>query len=103
MVNELAVDADGRAVPSVSRVVEGWRDFEILLDPATYAYRGRRETAIRDYEEQYPRPGVEKFTVKDSKRVPMAPHVEWSIQKGTTWQMSTRTQVGIVNEAGQKP
>ncbi|MGV9779448.1 hypothetical protein [Streptosporangium sp. NPDC003464] len=40
MVNESAVDADGRAVLSVSRVVEGWRDFEILLDPAIYAYRG---------------------------------------------------------------
>ncbi|WP_329084960.1 MULTISPECIES: CU044_5270 family protein [unclassified Streptosporangium] len=102
-VNGSAVDADGRAVLSVSRVVEGWRDFEILLDPATYAYRGRREIAIRDYEERYPQPGVKKFTMKDGKRVPMAPHVEWSIEKGTTWRVFTRTRVGIVNEAGQKP
>ncbi|MGW3365546.1 hypothetical protein ACWDOR_21695 [Streptosporangium canum] len=92
MVNGSAVDADGRAVLSVSHIVEGWRHFEILLDPATYAYRGRRETAIRDYEERGPRPGVEKFIVKDGKRVPMAPRVEWSIEKGTTWQIPTRTR-----------
>ncbi|MGN9838399.1 CU044_5270 family protein [Nonomuraea sp. H19] len=102
-VNESAVDVEGRPALSVSRVVDGWRNFEILLDPATYAFRGRRETAAVDHEERVPRPGVKAFTIKDGKRVPMPPRVEWTIQKGTVWMMSTRTAVGVVDQAGQKP
>jgi hypothetical protein len=101
-VDESAVDVEGRPALSVFRVIDGWRKLEILLDPATYAYRGRRETAIADHEERYPRPGVEEFTVKNGKRVPESPYVEWSIEKGVVWMMFTRTAVGVVDKAGQK-
>lgn len=102
-VNESAVDIEGRPALSVSRVIDGWRNFEILLDPTTYAYRGRRETAVADHEERYPQPGVEMFTLKDGTPVPSPPRVEWSIEKGTVWQLSTRTAVGVVDRAGQQP
>ncbi|MEV1247987.1 CU044_5270 family protein [Nonomuraea sp. NPDC050022] len=102
-VNESAVDDDGRPALSVSRVSEGWLKREVLLDPSTYAFRGRRETAVADHEERTPHPGEKVFTVKDGKYVPAAPRVEWSIEKGTVWQVSTRTVVGVVDRAGQKP
>lgn len=103
-VDESAVDVEGRPALSVSRVMDGWRKFEILLDPATYAYRGRRETAIADHEERFPQPGTKQFTVKkNGKLVPQPPYVEWSIEKGTVWMMFTRTAVGVVDRAGQKP
>ncbi|MEU4225941.1 CU044_5270 family protein [Nonomuraea sp. NPDC026600] len=101
-VDESAVDVEGRPALSVFRVIDGWRKFEILLDPATYAYRGRRETAVADHEERYPQPGVKQFTVKNGKRVPESPYVEWSIERGVVWMMFTRTAVGVVDKAGQK-
>ncbi|WP_433512648.1 CU044_5270 family protein [Nonomuraea sp. CA-143628] len=102
-VNESAVDDEGRPALSVSRVSEKWLNREILLDPSTYAFRGRRETAVADHEERYPQPGVKRFTIKDGKSVPAPSRVEWSIEKGTVWQVYTRTVVGVVDRAGQKP
>lgn len=70
----------------------------------TYAYRARRETAITDLEERYPKPnGGQMFTMKDGKQVPVPPHLEWSIKKGTTWSIFTRVAIGVVNQAGERP
>ncbi|MEU1726826.1 CU044_5270 family protein [Nonomuraea sp. NPDC005692] len=103
-VDETATDTEGRPALSVSQVAEGWRKVEILLDPVTYAYRARRETAIVDHEERYPKPnGVLMFTFKDGKQVPVPPHLEWSIEKGTTWSISTRVAIGVVDRAGERP
>ncbi|MEU7741530.1 CU044_5270 family protein [Nonomuraea sp. NPDC049158] len=102
-VNESAVDDEGRPALSVSRVSDKWLKREVLLDPSTYAFRGRRETALADHEERYPQPGVKKFKIKDGKYVPSPPRVEWSIEKGTVWLAFTRTVVGVVDRAGQKP
>jgi hypothetical protein len=103
-VDETATDTEGRPALSVSQVAEGWRNVEILLDPVTYAYRARRETAIIDYEEHYPKPnGVKMSTMKDGKLVPVPPHLEWSIEKGTTWSISTRVAIGVVDQAGERP
>ncbi|MEU7898172.1 hypothetical protein AB0B45_35590 [Nonomuraea sp. NPDC049152] len=103
-VDETAIDTEGRPALSVSQVAEGRRKVEILLDPVTYAYRARRETAITDHEERYPKPnGVQMFTMKDGKQVPVPPHLEWSIEKGTTWSISTRVAIGVVDQAGERP
>ncbi|MEV6151258.1 CU044_5270 family protein [Nonomuraea sp. NPDC052129] len=102
-VNESAVDNEGRAALSVSRVSDGWLNREVLLDPSTYAFRGRRETAVADHEERNPRPGEKVFTVKDGKSVPVPSRVLWSVEKGTVWLAFTRTVVGVVDRAGQKP
>ncbi|MER6511505.1 CU044_5270 family protein [Nonomuraea sp. NPDC001636] len=103
-VDETATDTEGRPALSVSQVAEGWRKVEILLDPTTYAYRARRETAITDHEERYPKPnGVLMYTFKDGKEVPVPPHLEWSIEKGTTWSVSTRVAIGVVDQAGERP
>ncbi|MFI7107373.1 CU044_5270 family protein [Nonomuraea sp. NPDC050227] len=103
-VDETAADTEGRPALSVSQVAEGWRKVEILLDPTTYAYRARRETAITDHEERYPKPnGVLMYTFKDGKQVPVPPHLEWSIEKGTTWSISARVAIGVVDQAGERP
>ncbi|GAA3163105.1 CU044_5270 family protein [Nonomuraea roseoviolacea] len=99
-VDESGTDADGRPALSVSRVADGWRKVEILLDPVTYASRGWRETAVADHDEMFPGPGTEAFD-KDGKRE--TPYREWSIEKGTTWNVYTRTAVGVVDQVGQKP
>ncbi|MEV0147926.1 MULTISPECIES: CU044_5270 family protein [unclassified Nonomuraea] len=97
-VNESAVDVEGRAALSVSRVADGWRNVEILLDPQTYAYRGRRESAVTDHEER-----IEQVSFKNGTAVPKSSRVEWTIEKGTLWRTVTRTAVGVVDQAGQKP
>ncbi|MCA2224411.1 CU044_5270 family protein [Nonomuraea aurantiaca] len=102
-VNESAVDDEGRPTLSVSRVSDGWLKREVLLDPSTYAFRGARETAVADHEELNQQPGVKTFTVKDGKFVPDPLRVEWSIEKGTVWQVYTRTVMGVVDRLGQKP
>ncbi|MBN6056786.1 CU044_5270 family protein, partial [Nonomuraea sp. RK-328] len=102
-VDEAATDAEGRPALSVSRVADGWRNVEILLDPVTYAFRGQRETAVADHDEMFPSGGAEAFTVKDGKRVSQSPELQWSIEKGTVWRVFTRTAVGVVDRAGQKP
>ncbi|MFI7470012.1 CU044_5270 family protein [Nonomuraea sp. NPDC049646] len=103
-VDETATDTEGRPALSVSQVAEGWRNVEILLDPVTYAYRARRETAIADHEERYPKSdGVLMSTLKDGKWVPAPPHLEWSIEKGTTWSVFTRVAIGVVDRAGERP
>ncbi|MEV5554883.1 CU044_5270 family protein [Nonomuraea wenchangensis] len=103
-VDERAIDTEGRPALSVSQVAEGWRRVEILLDPVTYAYRARRETAITDHEERYPKPdGAQMSTMKDGKQVPVPPHLEWSIEKGTIWSTSTRVAIGVVDQAGERP
>ncbi|MEV5703557.1 CU044_5270 family protein [Actinoallomurus sp. NPDC052274] len=50
-VDRKAVDVDGRPVLAVSHVTEGWLKQELLLDPATYAYLGQRNVAIKDHTE----------------------------------------------------
>ncbi|MEV5750842.1 CU044_5270 family protein [Actinoallomurus sp. NPDC052308] len=50
-VDRKAVDVDGRPVLAVSHVTEGWLNQELLLDPATYAYLGQRNVAIKDHTE----------------------------------------------------
>ncbi|MEU4512341.1 hypothetical protein AB0G05_22850 [Nonomuraea wenchangensis] len=103
-MGETAIDTEGRPAPSVSQVAEGWRKVEILLDPVTYAYRARRETAITDHEERYPKPdGGQMFTTKDGEQVPVPPHLEWSIEKGTTWLVLTRVAIGVVDQVGERP
>ncbi|NUW38716.1 CU044_5270 family protein [Nonomuraea rhodomycinica] len=102
-VDESATDAEGRPALSVSRVADGWREVEILLDPATYAYRQRRETAVADHDEMSPRPGVEAYTGEDGTSTPQPPRLEWSIEKGAVWNIFTRTAVGVVDQVGQKP
>ncbi|MEV4370191.1 hypothetical protein AB0J71_24195 [Nonomuraea sp. NPDC049637] len=70
----------------------------------TYAYRARRETAITGHEERYPKPdGVLMSTLKDGELVPVPPHLEWSVEKGTTWSVFTRVAIGVVDQAGERP
>ncbi|MFF4189709.1 CU044_5270 family protein [Nonomuraea sp. NPDC001831] len=103
-VDERATDTEGRPALSISQVAEGWRKVEILLDPVTYAYRARRETAITDHEERYPKPdGILMSTLKDGELVPVPPHLEWSVEKGTTWSVFTRVAIGVVDQAGERP
>jgi hypothetical protein len=43
------VTIDGRAVTTVGRVQDGWRQQDILLDPNTREFLGIREVAVNDY------------------------------------------------------
>ncbi|MEU5881445.1 CU044_5270 family protein [Spirillospora sp. NPDC047279] len=76
-----AVDAAGRPALSVGRVVEGYLRQEVLLDRATYAYRGHRTTVIKDHT----MPDAGAFT------------------KGTIESQSVRLAAGIVDVPGRRP
>ncbi|MEV4889671.1 CU044_5270 family protein [Nonomuraea sp. NPDC055795] len=104
-VDEAATDTEGRPALSISQVAEDYLKVEILLDPVTYAYRARRETAIADHEELNPKPiNRSRMPVPvDDNGVPVPRYLVWSIEKGTTWSISTRVAIGVVDQAGERP
>jgi hypothetical protein len=74
-----ATDLQGRPLLSVSYTVGGWMGVEILLEPATYAYRGERDVAVAQYDS----------------------HVGWKIAKGQILTLITREKTAIVDRPGQ--
>ncbi|HEX2316967.1 MAG TPA: CU044_5270 family protein [Thermomonospora sp.] len=81
VLDRAARDGRGRPALGVSLVVEGYVKQEILLDPATYAYRGHRATIVRDHT--FPDGGT--------------------FRKGTVESESMRLAAGVVDRAGQRP
>ncbi|WP_141579787.1 CU044_5270 family protein [Actinomadura sp. WMMA1423] len=80
-VNRNAKDGAGHKAISVSFLIEGWANEEVLLDPSTYAYRGHRTTIARDQ------------TMPDGGR----------FLKGAVESWSVRLATGVVDRPGQRP
>ncbi|GAA4604358.1 hypothetical protein GCM10023195_14800 [Actinoallomurus liliacearum] len=80
-VDRAARDGAGHKAVSVSFLIEGYMKEEILLDPSTYAYRGHRDTVVRDH------------TMPDGGR----------FLKGAVESYSVRLAAGVVDRPGQRP
>jgi hypothetical protein len=79
------VDVAGHPALAVSRVIEGYLRHEVLLDRATYAYRGERSVVIKDHTGDAG-PGE---------------HGTWTVKKGTIDVFSVRLAAAFVDRPGQ--
>ncbi len=100
-VNEAATDPEGRPALAVSLEARGWLRSELFLDPETFAYRGTRETAVRDHTLHNGffvwRGGESAFSPSPS------PTGGRLIEAGAVYRQSTRTAIAVVDEPGQRP
>ncbi|MBO2455556.1 CU044_5270 family protein [Actinomadura barringtoniae] len=79
-VDRNAVDPQGRPALAVSRVAEGWVRESIMLDRATFAYRGFRDVAVKEHHDD-----------------------QMKIAKGTVMAVGLRIKSGVVDKPGQLP
>ncbi|MGR6918030.1 CU044_5270 family protein [[Actinomadura] parvosata] len=98
-VNEAATDPEGRPALAVSLEARGWLRSELFLDPETFAYRGARETAVRDHTLHN---GVFGGRGGESAPSPI-PTGNWVIEAGAVYRQFTRTAIAVVDEPGQRP